>query len=42
MSKKTAALVLDERSAQSIYGPEQRAAIREIAELRDRVVTRRL
>ena len=40
MSKKTAALVLDERSAQSIYGPEQRAAIREIAELRDGVVTR--
>ena len=40
MSKKTAALVLDERSAHSIYGPEQRAAIREIAELRDGVVTR--
>lgn len=41
MSKKTAALVLDERSAQMIYGPEQLAAIRELAELRDGVMTRK-
>ncbi|MGI5868957.1 MAG: hydroxyacid dehydrogenase [Kiritimatiellia bacterium] len=40
MSKKIAALVLDKGSAQRIYGPEQLAAIRELAELRDGVLTR--
>ncbi len=39
MSKKQAALVLDERSANLIYGPGQLAAIREMAELREGVLT---